>query len=262
MALQSLRTYAGADAHNTRPSASEHRFAIFIEENIGQMSHAGKIGRLPDAWLRPSTQTASHVQPEDGNMSRQFDSYSGTSKIVHGGLAIFGIAAYLTAEGAEGGHAGAGYLLHAYLGLTLTAFVALRLMRGFAATDKMNFSRWHLLSLQQWRLARQDLAGLVKLRVPNRASHEGLAGLVQAFGLVLFAAMAVTGTGLHFLEEHVTGGLYRSLEEVHELGELLIPTFLLLHIGAVIAHSLVGRPVWHRMWRYSRKPEQSVETTQ
>jgi len=42
-------------------------------------------------------------------------SYTLPAKIIHMGLAIFGIAAYLSAEGAEHSDAGFGYLLPAYL---------------------------------------------------------------------------------------------------------------------------------------------------
>lgn len=57
-------------------------------------------------------------------------SYSTTAKLIHLGLAIFGIAAFLTGELAEEGGR-SGYLIHAYLGLSLAAVMLFRLGSGF-----------------------------------------------------------------------------------------------------------------------------------
>ena len=37
------------------------------------------------------------------------------------------------------------------------------------------------------------------------------------------------------------------IEEIHEIGEGLIPVFLVLHVGAVILHALFGRQLWRPM---------------
>lgn len=176
--------------------------------------------------------------------------YSIPTKFIHMGLALFGIFAYLTAEGAESGEAGFGYLLHAYLGLTLMAFILLRVISGY--TGKMRFSSWSPFSRTQWLLAITDVKGLLKFKIPARGMHEGIAGLVQAFGLVVFAWMGATGTALYFINESVNGSLYEIIEEAHEVGEALIPLFLMLHVGAVILHSLMGKPNWKKIWRFKK----------
>ena len=89
------------------------------------------------------------------------------AKILHAGMAVFGITAFLTGEFAEYGAGTPGYLLHAGLGFSLAAFVLLRITRGFAA------------------------AGPLRFRV-----------------------------------------------------------YLALHIGSVLLHSLSGRPIWQRMWKF------------
>lgn len=175
-------------------------------------------------------------------------SYSSYAKAIHMGLAIFGIAAYLTAEGAEHSEAGFGYLLHAYLGFSLMAFIFLRAIRGFTGPVEMRFSSWSPFSKLQWLLAVDDVKSLLKLRVPERGMHEGIAGLTQAFGLMLFAWMGATGIALFFINENLSETLFELFEEAHEVGEDLIPLYLFLHVGAVIAHSLVGKPNWKRMW--------------
>jgi cytochrome b561 len=183
-------------------------------------------------------------------MEKHDYSYPLYAKIMHLGMAGFGITAYLTGENAENGIESTGYLLHAYLGLSLAAFILLRVIRGFAGSGPMRFAQWSPFSRQQWILALQDLRTLLMFRVPERGMHEGLAGLTQAFGLIVFGWMAVTGTGLFLLGGGQESGLFEFVEEVHEVGETLIPLYLALHVGSVILHSIAGSPVWQRMWKF------------
>ena len=118
------------------------------------------------------------------------------AKILHGGVAIFGITAFLSGELAEDGMQTIGYYIHAYLGLSLAVFIGVRIYRGFTAAAPLRFSGWSPFSLHQWSLAMQDVRDLLQLRVPERGIHEGLSGLTQAFGLMLFSWMALSGAGL------------------------------------------------------------------
>jgi cytochrome b561 len=179
------------------------------------------------------------------------------AKILHGGIAIFGITAYLTGEVAENGSGSPGYYLHAYLGLSLATFVILRIVRGFVGGGPLRFSEWSPFSLRQWVLALQDLRSLLQLQVPERGMHEGLAGLTQAFGLAILGWMAMTGTGLFVLGSGQEGTPSGLVKELHEVGESLIPVYLLLHVGSVVLHSLVGRPIWQRMWNFRRNDYQN-----
>ena len=161
------------------------------------------------------------------------------------GLALFGIAAYLTAEAAEHGGAGPGntslgYLLHAYLGMTLSVFILLRILQGYTGAAEARFSSWSPFSRRQVLIAIEDLKGLLRLKIPDRELHEGIAGMVQAFGLIIFAWMSATGSVMFFFDERSSETFFEIFEELHEVGEGLIPMFLVLHIGAVIVHSLSG----------------------
>jgi cytochrome b len=180
--------------------------------------------------------------------------YSNWDKLIHAGLAIFGIAAYLTAEGAEGSRASFGYLMHAYLGFTVTAFIGMRLLTGTVGRPEMRFTRWWPLKPSGLRLAFDDLRSLVRLHFPERGTHEGIAGFVQLFGLGLFAWMCATGVVLFAFHGKAYHALHEAAEEMHEIGEGLIPAFLLVHVGAVIAHSVFGAPVWRRMFAPARPP--------
>ena len=99
-------------------------------------------------------------------------------------------------------------------------------------------------------MALADMRRLLSLQVPERGMHEGLAGLTQAFGIAIFALMGATGTVLFLLGGGPESALFEGVEEVHELGEALIPLYLTLHVGSVLLHGLVGNPVWRRMWTF------------
>ncbi len=188
-------------------------------------------------------------------MASYLYSYPLHARILHVGMAIFGIAAFLTGEFAEDVSGSSGYLLHAYLGLSLATFMLLRILRGLIGPAPLRFSDWSPVSRRQWQQALQDIGTLLQFRVPERGMHEGLAGLTQAFGIILFAWMGATGTGLFFLGGGPESDIFEIAEEVHEVGEALIPLYLLLHIGSVLVHSLAGSPVWQKMWTFrTRNP--------
>jgi cytochrome b561 len=186
-------------------------------------------------------------------MSVQDYAYPWYAKVLHAGMAGFGIAAFLTGEFGEGGADSPGYLIHAYLGLSLAAFVLLRIVSGVSGSHALHFSSWSPLSRRQWAMTLQDLGSLARLRVPSRGMHEGLAGLTQAFGIAIFTGMGVTGTGLFLLGSGPESELFEIMEEAHELGEALIPLYLVLHVGSVLLHSLAGDPIWRRMWALKGK---------
>jgi cytochrome b len=184
-------------------------------------------------------------------------SYPLYAKLLHMGMAAFGVTAYLTAEFAEDGGDSIGYLLHAYLGLSLTVVLLLRLAPGFMGSGPLQLRDWHPFLRKQWVLAAEDVRGLMLLRVPQRGRHEGLAGLTQGFGLLLFCWMAATGTGLFILGDGPESVVFELLEEIHEVGESLIPLYLALHVGSVLVHSMTGTPIWRRMW--ISRPEQGKD---
>ena len=176
--------------------------------------------------------------------------YRVLERTIHLGLAAFGITAFLTGEWAEDGTASTGYLLHAWLGLSLAAFALLRLLDGLFGRRVMRFGDWSPFSRRQWSMAREDLLSLARLRLPERRMHEGIAGLVQAFGLAVFGWMGATGTALYFAVGRLSHGGFEILEEIHEVGEALIPAYLFLHVGAVLLHSVAGEAVWRRMFTF------------
>jgi len=183
-------------------------------------------------------------------MSDEKYRYPTYAKVIHLGLVFFGVAAFLTGELAEDGGASLGYLLHSYLGLSLASMVLIRILIGFTSSQILSFKDWSPFSKQQWKFALEDLRTLLSLKVPERDRHQGLAGLTQAFGLLVFLWMSLTGTTLFMLGSGVDSVLFEFVEEIHEVGESLIPLYLALHVGAVLLHTLCGKPIWKRMFNF------------
>lgn len=174
-------------------------------------------------------------------------------KWTHLGLAFFGITAYLTGELAE--HSDSyGYLLHAYLGMTLFLFLISRFVYGFLGQNAYRFSNWFPYKRSYFATIREDLRSIVILKLPQRKDHRGLAGLVQAFGLVIFSWMAITGTIMFIYD--VNGDSV--LSELHEVGEGLIPLFLGIHLSAVALHMVSGHNLLSKIFPMRNKNKESA----
>ncbi len=172
------------------------------------------------------------------------------TRVIHLGLVVFGILALLT-----GFLAGDykrvhhfGFSLHKWLGLSLAFFMAWRLWHGLFGPRQDRFSQWVPYTPERLRLAAEDVFTLLRMKLPDRDLHQGLAGIVQSFGLAVFAYMAVTGAlmALFLTPGRKAGGLAHALKEMHELGPWLIVAFLAIHGGAVLLHALAGDHRWRQ----------------
>ncbi|MCK9378098.1 MAG: cytochrome b/b6 domain-containing protein [Syntrophobacterales bacterium] len=172
------------------------------------------------------------------------------SRVIHLGLVVFGILALLTGFLAEDYKRAShfGFSLHKWLGLTLAFFMAWRLWHGLFGPQEARFSQWVPYTRDRLRLAGEDLLTLLRLKLPDRGLHQGLAGLIQSFGLAVFAYMAVTGAlmALFLTPGHKAGGFVHALKEMHELGPWLLVGFLAIHGGAVLLHALAGDHRWRQ----------------
>ena len=173
-------------------------------------------------------------------------------RLIHLGLTVFGILALVTGLWAgdyQRGHH-LGFSLHKWLCLTLSFFMAWRIWNGFFGTPEALFSHWVPYSPERLKMVWVDGLTLLRLKLPERPAHQGLAGLVQTFGLAVFAWMAGTGSlmALFLTPGHKAGGFVHAIKEAHELGLWLIIAFLLIHLGAVTLHALAGDHLWRRMF--------------
>ncbi|MEH6596795.1 MAG: cytochrome b/b6 domain-containing protein [Colwellia polaris] len=179
--------------------------------------------------------------------------YPTYAKLIHLGLAFFGITAYLTSELTDKDVTSVGYLLHSYLGLSVATMIALRILIGSATSGALSFRGWSFFSIEQWKFALEDFRTILSLNIPEREKHQGLAGITQAFGLFIFTWMSLTGMVLFGLGSEVEGALFELIEEIHEVGETLVPLYLFLHVGAVVLHVLCGKPIWKKMFKFGSR---------
>ncbi len=171
--------------------------------------------------------------------------------LIHLGLLAFGLTALLTGllAGDYKRMMHPGFTVHSWLGMGLAAFACLRLITGIAGPRSVRFLGWIPFTMARIKLAIEDIEGLLKFRLPDRATHQGVAGVVEAFGLAVFFFMAATGAYLYFSLEpgQKPLGFVHDVKELHETGMVLILMFLSIHGGAVIMHALHGNHIWRKM---------------
>ncbi len=174
------------------------------------------------------------------------------TRLIHLGLTVFGILAMVTGlwAGDYKRFHHLGFSLHKWLGLTLSFFMAWRIWNGFWGTPEALFRKWVPYNAERLRMVWVDAFNLLRLKLPERLAHQGLAGLVQTFGLAAFAWMAGTGClmALFLTPGRKAHGFVHAVKEAHELGLWLIVSFLLVHVGAVTLHALLGDHRWRRMF--------------
>lgn len=143
-----------------------------------------------------------------------------------------------------------GYTLHAWNGMLGGALLACRLVWGVVGPPGIRFVRWLPVTPGRWKAALEDLIGLLRLRLPRRDSHEGLAGVVELLALLAFGG--AVGTGLAFYLGQETGqrahGVMRLVKESHETAVGLLALVIALHVAAVWLHGIDGRQLWMRMF--------------
>jgi cytochrome b len=176
----------------------------------------------------------------------------GFTILLHFGLMVFGVLAWLTGEWA-GDYKSSyhlGFTIHKMLGLGTALFVSARLYHGLCGPAGARFARWVPYTAERLKQVIEDLRTLLTLKLPDRPSRQGLAGLWEAFGLAVFTWMTATGVAmfLFMAPGHKSRGFMHAVKELHELGEGLVPVFLAVHVSAVIIHALAGDHRWRKMF--------------
>jgi cytochrome b561 len=181
--------------------------------------------------------------------SNEIDSLT---RFIHLGITLFGILAWIT-----GYFAGdykrmhhIGFNIHKWLGIGLSFFILLRLIYGIIGPKNVQFINWIPFTKERLLLVWEDILTLLKFQLPDRPTHQGLSGLVQSFGLLVFSWMSITGS-LMFFYLHPGSkvrGMMHFIKEIHEIGNWLIPIFLGIHGGAVILHALAGNHLWRKIF--------------
>lgn len=176
---------------------------------------------------------------------------SGT-RLLHLGIVVFGLLAWGTgwlADDYKHAHH-PGFTVHGWIGIGAAASIALRLVYGVIGPRASRFWKWLPVTGKRLRLVGEDIRGLFRLQLPDREPRQGLAAVVEAFGLAVFTFLSVTGVFLYlFLEPGMKAqGTMHLVKEMHETGEILLPLFFAAHAGAVLLHALTGRHLWRSMF--------------
>jgi cytochrome b561 len=172
--------------------------------------------------------------------------------VMHAGITIFGLTAWLTGDwaGDYKRMSHPGFSLHKGIGICLALFILARLLYGVLGPEKCRWGNLIPLNLRAWLASVvEDLQALLKLELPDRPRFWGLKGVVQLFGLLVFSWMALSGSLLYtYLEPgRKAHGFLRLIKEMHEIGEMLIPIFLALHLTGVLLDAIWGRQKWRRV---------------
>jgi cytochrome b len=172
--------------------------------------------------------------------------------LMHAGITIFGLTAWMTGDwaGDYKRMSHPGFSLHKGIGICLAFFILARLLYGVLGPEQSRWGKLIPLDLKAWLASVvADLQGLLKLELPDRPRFWGLKGVVQLFGLLVFSWMALSGSLLYtYLEPgHRAHGFLRVIKEMHEVGNILIPIFLALHLTGVLLDALWGQKKWRRV---------------
>jgi cytochrome b561 len=175
----------------------------------------------------------------------------GLTIFLHFGLMVFGTLVWVTSFGA-GDYKKMEHFwfsVHKWLGAGTALFVGARLWYGVAGPAQARFADWVPCTRERLQPVIEDLRGLLALKLPDRLPRQGLAGLWEAFGLLVFTWMGATGLFmfLFLTPGQKARGLVRLFKELHELGEWLVPIFLVVHMAAVLLHALAGDHRWRKM---------------
>ena len=180
------------------------------------------------------------------------------TRTIHLGIMVFALAAYFTGDAADDYKRMEylGYTIHKWLGMGVSIFILLRIIYGLIGPKAARFSSWVPHTKERLQLAREGLKSALLYQRPKRPAHQGIAGAINALGLLIFSWMALTGSVMFFFLEpgHRAGGLIHFIKEIHEVGETLVPAYFIVHIGAVIIHALYGRDIWRKMF-FMKKQE-------
>jgi len=184
------------------------------------------------------------------------------TRLIHLALVLFGLAALLSGQFADDYKRAAhpGFTIHGWTGIGMALALGVRLLWGLVGPRAVRFSQWVPVTRQRLGYVAEDVGWLLRLRMPHRATHEGLAGLVQFAGLIAFAWMAATGAVMFYALEpgaRTTGWLHL-VKELHEAGQGAVIAYLALHGGAVVLHAFTGDDGWRRMlFLRTRAPDPS-----
>lgn len=178
--------------------------------------------------------------------------YDVSIRVLHLALVFLCLAAWASAQfaGDYKNTEHLGFSVHQWIGIGFSVAISLRVVYGLIGPRATRFASWFPFTASNLRLSAQDILQLARLRVAEREPHEGLAGLVQGLGMLAFVAIAGCGVviALYLVPGSRATGWLHDVKEIHELAQQIIPVYLVLHVGGVVVHALVGQDLWRSMF--------------
>ncbi len=183
-------------------------------------------------------------------------SIDNVTRFLHLGLAVFGVWAWLIGAGWIGAGAGdydhpdhSWFIQHRWVGITFAVFLFARILWGVIGPANARFVNWVPWTRDRFKLVIEDVRSLLHFRIPDRPTHVGLSGLVEVLGMLVFLWLAVSGisNAITITPGIKLTGWPRVIKQWHQIGGVLVPAYLVLHVGATILHSLAGKQVWKKM---------------
>jgi len=154
--------------------------------------------------------------------------------------------------------------LHAGVGYTLLALVAVRLVWGVIGTRHARFTRF----VKGPRTVLAYLKDMVRLKAPATVGHNPVAAVMILALLASLTATGLTGVMLYGAGEQAGplaaamapyAGFEDALEEVHEFLAGFTLTLVGLHVGGVLFSSLLHRENLIKAMITGRKPVREPE---
>lgn len=194
------------------------------------------------------------------------------TRILHSLLAfavMYQLAISLVMEGPRRGHEAAGlpgalFETHEWVGLSTLAVLVLFWIWALVRRGETGLGvllPW--FSRDRMRGLREDLArhgrALRQRRLPAYRAQSPLAAAIHGLGLLLFSAMALTGTVYFIWHGHAgeAGTAAKAAKEVHTTLANLAWAYLIGHAGMAMLHHLSGHDIIQPMFKVRHSVEGS-----
>ena len=139
---------------------------------------------------------------------------------------------------------------HEWVGVTAFAIVVAHVIWSFIGPAAVRWTGMIPWRPAQWRVLSNDLREMVRLRLPLREEHDGLAALTHGLGLLAVLAIASSGF-IYFLFAPEGGGrppsFVRTAMGFHEFMSTFVWIYWGGHVGMAVLHRLMGHRVFERI---------------
>lgn len=112
-----------------------------------------------------------------------------------------------------------------WVSTVFTAFLLAGMLCDVVGPASVDFVNWVQWVLERFKSVIEDLDTLLRVRVPSRPGHPGLAAPLPALGLLVFLWLGLGDLLLTFTIPPGTelSDWPQEIKELHEIGKILVP---------------------------------------